>query len=96
MTVDNTRHGLRASGAYATYDGRVYGSITPATHIAHLRGGASYYEALGLNQAGSLFAPRAKGWFNSRAWFARESLKLIDVWSSLRSASLVASHAAQA
>jgi hypothetical protein len=35
----------------------VNGSITPATHIAHLRGAASYYEALGLNYAGSLFAP---------------------------------------
>lgn len=24
MTVENTRHGLHASGTYATYDGRVY------------------------------------------------------------------------
>jgi hypothetical protein len=35
----------------------VNGSVTPAAHIAQLRGAASYYEALGLNYAGSLFAP---------------------------------------
>lgn len=35
----------------------VNGFITPAVHIAQLRGPAAYYEALGLNYAGSLFAP---------------------------------------
>jgi hypothetical protein len=35
----------------------VNGSITPAAHVAQLRGAASYYQALGLNYAGSLFAP---------------------------------------
>jgi hypothetical protein len=35
----------------------INGSITPAAHIAHLRGAASYFAALGLNYSGSLFAP---------------------------------------
>jgi hypothetical protein len=35
----------------------VNGFATPATHVAHLRGPASYYEALGLSYEGSLFAP---------------------------------------
>lgn len=35
----------------------VNGAITPASHVAHLQGAAAYYEALGLNYAGSLFAP---------------------------------------
>jgi hypothetical protein len=34
----------------------VNGSITPATHVADLRGAAAYFEALGLNYSGSLFA----------------------------------------
>jgi hypothetical protein len=35
----------------------VNGFATPATYVADLRGAAAYYEALGLNYAGSLFAP---------------------------------------
>jgi hypothetical protein len=35
----------------------INGSIVPAAHIANLRGSAAYYQALGLNYAGSLFAP---------------------------------------
>lgn len=35
----------------------VNGSVVPAAHIAHLQGSAAYYEALGLNYAGSLFGP---------------------------------------
>lgn len=35
----------------------VNGSIVPAAYVAPLRGAAAYYEALGLNYPGSLFAP---------------------------------------
>jgi len=35
----------------------INGSVTPAMHIARLQGSAAYYEALGLNYAGSLFRP---------------------------------------
>jgi len=35
----------------------VNGFATPATYVADLSGAAAYYEALGLNYAGSLFAP---------------------------------------
>jgi hypothetical protein len=35
----------------------VNGFATPATYVAHLRGAASYYEALGLGYESSLFAP---------------------------------------
>lgn len=34
----------------------VNGSVTPAAHVANLEGAAAYYEALGLNYPGSLFA----------------------------------------
>jgi hypothetical protein len=35
----------------------INGSVVPATHVAQLRGPAAYYEALGLNYTGTLFAP---------------------------------------
>lgn len=35
----------------------INGTITPAAHIAPLRGAAEFYEALGLNYADSPFAP---------------------------------------
>ncbi|WP_319445995.1 MULTISPECIES: hypothetical protein [unclassified Mycobacterium] len=35
----------------------INGSVTPAAYIARLHGSSSYYEALGLNYAGTLFAP---------------------------------------
>lgn len=35
----------------------INGSIVPAAHIANLRSAAEYYQALGLNYVGSLFAP---------------------------------------
>lgn len=35
----------------------INGSVTLAMHIAHLQGSAAYYEALGLNYAGTLFTP---------------------------------------
>jgi hypothetical protein len=35
----------------------INGSVVPAAHIANLRGAAAYYQALGLNYTGSLFAP---------------------------------------
>lgn len=35
----------------------VNGFITPAVYIADLRGSAAYYQALGLNYLGSVFAP---------------------------------------
>jgi len=35
----------------------INGSATLAMHIAHLQGSTAYYEALGLNYAGSLFKP---------------------------------------
>lgn len=35
----------------------INGSVVPAAHVAGLQGAAAYYEALGLNYAGSLFAP---------------------------------------
>jgi hypothetical protein len=35
----------------------INGSVVPAAHIGNLRGAAAYYQALGLNYTGSLFAP---------------------------------------
>jgi hypothetical protein len=37
----------------------INGAVVPASHVAGLKGSAAYYEALGLNYAGSLFAPDA-------------------------------------